>query len=180
MEFQDMLMIISQSIQVGNSIETAFINAAEDLGKIHGQNSVVMQSLYRIIYGIQMNVPIDKLVNDMSKRVEEEEFRLFASVFSGSVKSGSDILDVIAFTADNIFEKIKNKRESDQIINSKKNEQSIMSLVPLAILLYVKLCSSDFIASLYHSLFGVCIMTTFLLIYLAAYLWSLKLMKIEV
>lgn len=180
MEFQDMLVIISQSIQVGSSIENAFVNAADDLVKIYHKDSVVMQSIYRIIYGLQMNVPIEKLVDDMAEQIPEEDVHVFASVFFGANKSGADLLEVIAFTADSLSEKISNKRETEQIISSKKTEQNIMNLVPVAILSYIKLCSNEFIAVLYHCPSGVAIMTFLLLIYLCAYLWSVKIMKIGV
>lgn len=178
-EFQDLLMVLSQSLQAGASVENAFTTATEELSKIHGGKSVVMKSLYKIIYGLQMNIPIEKLILNMAEEIDIEEVHLFASVFTGGLKSGVNTIEVISFTSDSLMENIKTSREAEQIISAKKTEQNIMNLVPMGILLYIKLCSGDFIEALYHNLSGVLIMTVFLCIYLIAYLWSAKIMKLE-
>lgn len=178
-EFQDLLMVLSQSLQAGASVENSFTAAVEELRKIHDGKSVVMKSLYKIIYGLQMNMPIEKLILNMAEAVDIEEVHLFASVFTGGLKSGVNTIEVISFTSHSLMEKIKAGREANQIISAKKTEQSIMNLVPMGILLYVKLCSGDFIEALYHNLSGALIMTVFLSIYLIAYVWSAKIMKLE-
>ena len=178
-EFQDLLMVLSQSLQAGASVENAFTTAAEELRKIHGGKSVVMKSLYKIIYGLQMNIPIERLILNMAEAIDIEEVHLFASVFNGGIKSGIDTIEVISFTSDSLMETIKTSREAEQIISEKKTEQNIMSLVPMGILLYIKLCSGEFIEALYHNLSGVLIMTVFLSIYMVAYVWSSRIMKLE-
>ena len=178
-EFQDLLMLLSQSLQAGASVENGFTMAAEELQKIHGGKSVVMKSLYKIIYGLQMNLPIEKLILNMAEAINIEEVRLFASVLSGGIKSGVNTIEVISFTSESLMESIKASREAKQIISAKMTEQNIMNLVPMGILVYIKLCSGDFIEALYHNLSGALIMTLFLVVYLIAYLWSLRIMKLE-
>lgn len=180
LEFQNMLMVLSQSLQVGNSVENAFINAAKELEKIHGHQSVVMKSLYKITHGLDMNVPVEKVVSDMAEAVNEEEVHLFASVFYDAKRSGLNMIEVISFTTNSLLEKIRIKRETEMIVSAKKTEQNIMSVVPMGILLYIKICSGDFIASLYHNMSGILIMTGLLIVYLIAYLWSGYIMEIEV
>lgn len=178
-QFQDLLMILSQSLEAGASVENAFTTATEELSRIHGGTSVVMKSLYKIVYGLQMNIPIEKLILNMAEEVNVKELHLFASVLTGGIKSGVDTIAVISFTSDSLMESIKANREAEQIISAKRTEQNIMNLVPMGILLYIKLCSGDFIEALYHNLSGGLIMTVFLFIYLLAYLWSAKIMKLE-
>ena len=180
LEFQDLLMVLSQSLQAGTSVENSFKNALKELEKIYSAKSLIMESLYRVVNGMEMNIPIEKLVLEMAERVNEEDVKTFASVFSGAKRSGVNMVEVISFTIDSLLEKIKIKRETDTIVRAKKTEQSIMSVVPMAILLYIKLCSGDFIEALYHSFSGGLIMTVFLIVYLIAYLWSAKIMEIEV
>lgn len=179
-EFQDMLMVLSQSLQVGSSVENSFINAAMEMEKIHGNQSEVMRCLYKIRNGLDMNVSIEKLVSDMAEAVDEEEVRLFSGVFSNAKRSGVNMIEVISFTTNSLLEKIRIKRETEMIVSSKKTEQNIMSVVPMGILFYIKLCSGEFIASLYHNLSGIFIMTALLAVYIIAYLWSGLIMKIEV
>lgn len=180
LEFQDFLMVLSQSLQAGSSVENSFKNALKELEKIYSAKSLIMESLYRVANGMEMNIPIEKLVLEMAERVNEEDVKTFAAVFSGAKRSGVNMVEVISFTIDSLLEKIKIKRETDTIVRSKKTEQSIMSVVPMAILLYIKLCSGDFIEALYHNFSGGLIMTVFLIVYLIAYLWSAKIMDIEV
>ena len=179
-QFQDMLSIMSQNLQAGASVENAFINAEKELKKIHQTDSVFMRSLRRVVNGIRLNIPVEQLVNAMADTLCEEEIQTFATVFSGAKRSGGNLVDIIGFTVNTIMEKLRIKRETNMIISSKKMEQSIMSVIPMAVLLYVKLCCGDFINSLYHNPAGTVIMSIFIIIYMIAYIWSYSIMDIEV
>lgn len=180
MQFQDLLSIMSQSLQAGNSIENAFIQAEPELRKIHNENSMFMQSLRKVINGLSLNIPIEKLVNTMAIELEEEEILNFAIVFSGAKRSGANLVETVSFTVNTILDKIRVNRETDMVVSSKKMEQNIMSIIPMAILLYVKFCCGDFINCLYHNMAGIIIMSIFVFIYCIAYIWSNVIINIEV
>lgn len=179
-QFQDMLVIMSQDLQASASVENAFVHAGRELKKIYGTDTEVMKSLQKITHGLTINIPIEKLVFSMAERINEDEISMFAEVFAGAKRSGGNMVETISFTINTLLEKIRIKRETNMIISSKKLEQNIMSVIPMIILLYVKLCCGGFIESLYHCLSGVLIMTVFLIIYAVAYVWSKRIMDIEV
>lgn len=65
-------------------------------------------------------------------------------------------------------------------IASKKFEQNIMALMPAGIILYMRICSPDFLNGLYGNMLGIAIMTVCLGIYLGAYQLGRKIVTIEV
>lgn len=180
MQFQDMLSVVSQDLQAGSSVENAFIHAEKELKAIYDVNAALLVELRKVIHGLSINIPIEKLINTMSETISEEEIQTFASVFISVKRTGANMVETISFTVNSLIEKIRIKRETNMIISSKKLEQSIMSVIPMAIICYIKLTSGEFIESLYHNLSGVIIMTIFLILYAVAYIWSKSIMNIEV
>jgi len=56
----------------------------------------------------------------------------------------------------------------------------MMSMIPLFILAYVSVTSPGFLDVMYHNAAGILIMTLCLLLYLTAFLWGRKIMRIRV
>jgi len=179
-QFQDMLTILSQNLQAGVSIEKAFKNVYTELSKMYKKEATVLRSLNHIVHGLEVNIPIEKLIADMATELSEEEVDMFSSVFISAKRSGGNMIDIISFTTSMLIDKVEIKRETDVIIAAKRTEQRIMNIVPLGIILYIRLCSGEFIESLYHSFAGVFIMSALLLVYILAYVWSERILKIEV
>lgn len=180
LQFQDFLELMSQSMQAGSSVENAFSNSYRELRQVYREETQLLTHLGKVVNALHINIPIEKLLMNMADYLEVNEIRLFATVFSGAKRSGGDMVEVISFAVSLLTEKIRIRREIEMIISSKKLEQKIMSFIPMVILLYVRFCCGEFILSMYHSISGVVIMTVLLALYVFAYLWSRKIMDIEV
>ena len=72
------------------------------------------------------------------------------------------------------------KKEIDATIAAKKSEQTIMSLMPAGIILYLQISSPGFLDVLYGNPFGICAMTVCLGIYGTAYWLGRRIVDIEV
>ena len=79
---------------------------------------------------------------------------------------------------------IRQKQETLQEIETslagKVMEQNVMSMIPLLILAYVKFTSSEFLSVMYGNLTGVTIMVLCFLVYVLAYFWGRKIVRVEV
>ena len=68
-------------------------------------------------------------------------------------------------TADRLEERINMQGELLSMISQKKLELTIMSVMPMAIVLYMKITSKGFLDPLYHNLTGVVLMIVSLIVY---------------
>ena len=104
----------------------------------------------------------------------------FADVFLTAKRSGGNMTEILAETADMIEQKMAVDREIDVLLSSRKLEQKIMNVVPFFIIFYISLTSKGFFDVLYHNPVGILIMTICMAVYLAAFLLSEKIVEIEV
>ena len=72
------------------------------------------------------------------------------------------------------------RREIATLLASKVYEQRIMTVMPLAVLLYLRIGSREFLEGLYHNIFGVCVSTVCLIIYLGAYWMGKRMVQFEI
>ena len=55
-----------------------------------------------------------------------------------------------------------------------------MNIMPFAIMLYISMTSPGYFQGLYHSLQGVLVMSVCLLVYVGAYILSIRMISIEI
>ena len=105
---------------------------------------------------------------DFAKRSHINDIYDFVEVFAIAKRRGGDFGKIIKNTADIISDKIEVKREITTMISAKRLEQSIMNVVPFAIILYINFTSPGFFDPLYHNFLGIVIMSVLLAVYMAA------------
>ncbi len=76
-------------------------------------------------------------------------------------------------------DRMETEKEIDLMISAKKLEQRIMDAVPFLIVFYVGITSRGFFDSLYHNFKGILIMTVCLAVYMVAFVWSEKIVEIQ-
>ena len=79
-----------------------------------------------------------------------------------------------------IRQNVQVQEEIQMMLAARKLEQKIMSIMPLGILLYVRIGSSEYLEPLYHTVPGRIVMTGCLGAYTAALLWANRIMRISV
>jgi len=129
---------------------------------------------------LQNNILLETLLSDFAMRSGQEEIKDFAAVFAIAKRSGGNIGAIIHNTSDIISEKIEVKREIQLLYASKRMEQNIMNIVPIAIIGYVRLTTPDYFTGMYHTVFGTVVMTLCLVVYGIAFFIAQKIMNIEV
>lgn len=179
-QFKEFLISLTASIRTGYSIENALKEANKEMQVMYGKDEPICIESQKMINQISLAIPIENVLEDFASRCDVEDISTFAAVFKIAKRTGGDMVEIIKKTTSDITSKIDTKNEIAVLISSKKLEQNIMSIMPLAIICYVDLTSKGLLDPLYGNIKGVLIMSGCLVLYALAYFFGQKIMRIEV
>lgn len=179
-EFKEGLAALSAALEAGYSAENAFSEACADLIKTGYENSLILKEFQYIVNQVSLNTPVEEALTEFGERTQVEDIISFSNVFSTAKRTGGDLIHVIAITSKIISDKIEVKRDIKTLITAKRLEAGIMKATPVLMLVYLSVSSPGFLDPLYHNLFGIILMTIFLIAYLASVLMIDKIIEIEV
>ena len=177
-QFKDCIQSVCANLKAGYSVENAFRESLSDVELLHGKESYMGRELFQIIQGLANNVSLEELLLSLGKRSGVTDIMEFGEVFAIAKRNGGNMTEVLVRTSTVIGSKMEIDREIQVAISAKRMEQQIMNMVPFAIIIYVSLTSPGFFDVLYHNTLGICIMTICLLVYMAAYRLSAKIINI--
>ena len=89
-------------------------------------------------------------------------------------------MEIIRNVVRQMGEKIDVEREISTMISAKKMELTIMSVIPFAMIGYMRISFPEFLGVLYGNLAGVIIMSVCLIVYLVSYEMGKRMVEIEV
>lgn len=179
-QFKECIRVVTASLYTGYSIENAFIEAEKELTHLLGIQEAMCLELQNINQQIKLNIPVEKLLQDLADRSGVEEILNFGHVFRYARRNGSDFPRILKDTTDRITEKTELEQEIGTLVAAKQLEQKIMNVIPMGILFFVDITSPGFLEIMYKGVFGRIIMSIFLLLYAGAYLLSEKIVNIEI
>lgn len=180
LQFKSMIESISTALGAGYSLERAFGEAKRDLLLIYPAQVSIFQELDHIISGMQMNVPIERLMQEFGKRSGVDDISDFANVLTVAKQSGGNLIHIIQKTVNHIADKLAVEEEIETMITAKKYEEKVMMVMPYGILLYLRVTNDGFFDVLYGNGIGVFLMTVFLAVIYGADIWAQKIMEIRV
>lgn len=179
-EFSETLYSVSVNMKAGYSLENAFLEAYRDLKLFYGEKSLMAEEVMRIRKGLEINITLEELIEDLSFRSGVEEIKMFSDVVKSAKRNGGNITEVLSGTADRIRESICVDAEIETIISEKRLELRIMEGMPFLILMYLEVTSVGYFDVLYEGIRGRLFMTIALLLYIAAIILGNKIMKIKI
>lgn len=179
-QFKDAVNSISANQKAGYSIENSFREAYRDMNLLYGSRSIMCRELDFIRRGLDNNLVLEQMLLNLGERSGLDDVRQFAEVFAIAKRNGGNLTEMIEMTAEMIEQKSDVEQEISVMISSRKMESNIMSLVPFMMIFYMSVTSDGFFEGLYHNLAGIAIMTACLVIYVAAYLISQRLVDIRI
>lgn len=179
-QFQDLLSALDVAMRSGENINTAFKSTLDSLLLIYNEKADIIIEVKQILSWLSNNIPLkDALANfaERSNIVEITNFSAVINVIEGkSDKSG----DVIKQTQRLISETIEVELEIDTIISDKKNEQTIMLILPVIIVATMNFLGNGFMDALHTTIIGRVVATLALIIFACAYIISTKITNIRV
>ncbi len=179
-QFKEAMQALSASLNVGYSLENAMRETWKDLRMLYQKEEKILEEFQYMIRQIDMNISVEAVLQEFSDRVKIEDVQLFVTVFTIAKRSGGDMIHIIHEASNQIGEKIDVKREIETIMAAKKMEFQIMSMIPIAMICYLKWSFSEFMDVLYGNLLGAVVMSVCLVIYLGAYEFGKHVIEIEV
>lgn len=175
-QFKECMMSVVTALEAGYAVENAFVESKADMVMLYGKDSSIVQELEGIRRGLVINITLEEQLLDLAKRSASEEIEQFAQVFAIAKRSGGNMTEIIRMSAQLIGDKVDAKQEMKVLLSGRQMEQNIMKLMPFLILAYVGWCYPGYFDSFYGNLWGICVMTACLLVYLAAYWLSERIM----
>ncbi len=147
LQFRELLDALSTSIGSGKNVVDSFKAARDDLGIIYSEETSIIKELDVILDGITNNIDIEVSLLDFGNRSGIEDIISFANVFETCYRKGGNIKDVIKNTQQIITEKMEVEMEIQTIVTGSKNEQMIMTVMPIVLVAIIKMMSPEFAAN---------------------------------
>lgn len=180
MQFKSVIESVATTLSAGYSLECAFEEAKKDLSLIYAKKEHIFRELDSITSGLNMNIPIERLLKNFGQRSCVDDIEDFANVVMVAKKSGGNLVHIIQKTVNRIVDKMMVEEEIETMIAAKKYEEKVMMLMPYGIILYLRWTNEGFFDVLYGNILGAFVMTVFLVVIHIADLWAQKIMEIQV
>jgi len=182
LQFKDALQAIVAELSAGISFSNIIKSGKiiENLTLLHGDDSYIVDEFKRMAQALNHKVPEEEVLRDFADRAGIEDISNFVDVFTICRRQGGDINTVARNTANVIIEKINIIEEIQTVISQKKQEQKIMTILPIGMVLALKVMAPDYMEPLYTTFAGRIAMTIAVIIILIAQFTARKIMDIEV
>ncbi|SHK19674.1 tight adherence protein B [Clostridium cavendishii DSM 21758] len=180
-QFKEALYAISSSLTAGKAVPMAFKDSYNDLKIIYEEDKecFILEELQYIIRRIDRNETIEESLEDLAVRSGLEDVETFADIFTSCTRTGGNLKEVIRNSSQIIGDKIEIKQEIETLIAGKKFEAKVLSIIPIALVLFLRVSAPDFMAPL-SSISGRIACTAALIVILIANFIAKKIMNIEV
>ena len=179
-QFRDSIQVMTSALKAGYSVENAIREAGKDISPVYSEETRIRKEFERMERQMDMNMSAEEVLKGFAERTGQEDIENFVNVFAAAKKSGGDSIAVIRDAVKIISSKIDTEKEIQTMIASKKMEFDIMCAVPFAIILYMKLTFGEFLNVLYGNMAGAAIMSLCIFVYMGAYVYGRKIIRIEV
>lgn len=180
LQFKEAIQSLSAGLNVGYSVENALREACIELKGLYRKDDVILKELAYMIRQIQMNLTAENVFAQFAARTGDEDVQTFVTVFNMAKRSGGDTMEIVRNVVRQMGEKIDVEREIQTVISAKKMELRIMTAIPFAMIIYLRISFPEFLSVLYGNPAGVIIMTACLLIFLVSYEMGKRIVEIEV
>ncbi len=178
-DFRELLLLISGSLAAGSAMENACVYAEHELARIVPANSLVLDTVRRINRRVRMNVPLEQAFLEQADVHPYEELQSFAQMLSFARRLGGNYAEAIQKAADRIGERIDVEQDISVMLSEKRLELYVMSVMPAAVLTYVRLTSPEYLTAVYGNPRGILFMSVCLLVYLLAVLLGMRMIRIR-
>lgn len=169
LEFKECVLSVAGSLKAGYAVENAFEESISDIEVMYGSECYMLKALEALRRGLRNNETLENLLQDMARQSGLEEIREFAEVFAIAKRNSGNIPDTIELYSKIISGKLELEAELQTLLAAKQLEQRVMNVMPFFIVLYLEYSNPGYFDMMYHSLFGVAMMTLCLGVYLCAF-----------
>ncbi len=180
-QFKDLLYSLSSSVSAGNPLEMAFSESLKDLSIIYGNpETLIIKEVRAIVNRIKMNEPVEGVLAELAERTGIDDIKSLSDTISVCKRAGSDIPDILMNTVSLISDKIEISQEIDVLLAERALEYKLLTVLPVFLVAVLTLTAGDFMEPLFQTIWGRITTSFSLLLFIAAFFISRKLMDIRI
>lgn len=179
-QFKETIQMLSASLSAGYSVENAFAQCEKELELMYGSQGLMTREVSYMVRQMEMNRPIESLLNEFASRTGLEEVENFARIFTIAKRSGGQLVPIISHTVQIMNDRFEVREEIRTLTASRKFEQKVMNLMPVLMILYVDSTSPGFFDVMYTTMMGRIVMSLCLAVYVTAVYLSGKILDIRI
>lgn len=180
-DVREMMLFVSNGLSVGYSLENALKAAYRDMKANRGDHpGKLVMELEVLTEALKLNAGADRLLLEMSERIDLEELRQFAEIVSIVKRNGGNLIEILGRTAEHLSQSLQIKEEIKTATAAKRMEKKVMSVMPYFILIYVRITNQGYFQVLYDTIPGMILSTVCLASLTAAGLWAERVVMIEI
>lgn len=179
LQFKEAIWILSGYLSAGMSVENAFEMTLPELGRLYGEDAMIVNEFRTIVREAKLNKAMEPLLLGFAERSGLEEIRSFAEVFVIAKRSGGSLKEIIERTGKIIRDETEVREEIRNLTAAKRYEQSIMNFLPFGIIIYINVSSGGFMNIMYETLSGKLVMSLCLGLMLFSYYLSQRILNIR-
>lgn len=180
-QFREVLQSVVSSLRAGRSMPQALQQAYQDLHQIPGRRGDLMSDvLEQALSELSLGAPLDSVLQGMTRRIPLEEIRLFVDAVIISRVRGGNLVQVLLTLIRLNTERFQVRQEVRIQTAQKRLEGTVVSVMPVGMLLLLSFLAPDYMAPLTRTAGGQAVVGIGLFLVLAAYLYAQSLARIQV
>lgn len=180
-QFREVLQSVVGSLRAGRSLPQALEQAYRDLQHMPGRRGDLMaEVLQQALSALSLGAPLDSALRGMAARLPLEEVRLFTDAVIISRVRGGNLVHVMLTLIRLNVDRFQVRQEVRIQTAQKRLEGTIISVMPVGMLLLLTWMAPDYMAPLTETPAGQAVTGVGLSLVLAAFLVAQSLSRIEV
>jgi len=180
-QFRDFLYSLSSSFAAGRQMRDGLREAQDYLRLMYDEKTPMLNELSAMLIKMdESRASEEEVLRDFAERSSLSDIKNFFDTYFICRMTGGDMSSAISKTSEMLIEKIGIEREIKMITSQKRFEGKIISIMPVAVIMFLNIASPVYIEVLYTSFTGRIIMTTALSGIAYSYHTIMKLTRIEV
>lgn len=163
--FVEYLGFLREALLAGYSLEQAVGEGRKGMQRTLKEKEEFFRALLQLERKMQLGISVEEAFAEWAKEAHCEEIREFSEVLFIAKRTGGAVQQVIENTEHVIREKQETLRYIRSLLHSREYEAGVMKVMPFAMLLYLRVFMSEYLAPLYHNPVVIGIMTAVLSVY---------------
>ncbi len=173
-QLEDALNMINGALKAGFSINQALEEVAEqDIHPLSVEFRLLTQE-------IRLGVSLEQALDNMSRRLESDDFELVAVAISTARKTGGELTGTLSRVAALIRERVRINQKVMALTAMGRLQALMIGLMPFLLLLGMYKVSPHLIDAFFSTPVGIIAMVVVTLMDVAGFLWIRKITKVEV
>lgn len=172
MQFREAMTAMYTMTAAGYSLESSIRGVPDELKLCYSQDTWIVKEFNKMIEKLNVNIAPERCLEDFAEESKDEDITNFYEIICIAKRYGGSMSMIIKMAIDRISRRIETECEMMTMMSGRRHEFTIMTCIPIGIILYMRLTSPELMSVLYTNNVGRLIMTGCLSAYLAAVLWG--------